>query len=126
MKVQHKGSHDVQLLDYETKGTANLVPTSTALTGTVNLGDIGAASTGASSSCLTSQKDNSKGRNSESTSDMFAKRPIQPVQSTVVSDSIGSIAKNKSQLTLLIERDRARSGEHNSDDEKGTRRRKPK
>lgn len=126
VKVQQKGSHDVQLLDYETKGTASLVPTLTAATGTVNLGDIGAAPTGTSSSCFTSLKGKSKGRNSEDTSviDMFAKRPIQPVQATAVPDSTGSLAQNKSQLTLLFERERAQSGKYKSDDEKGSRRKR--
>ncbi len=126
VKVQQKGLDAVQLLDHETKGTASLAPTLTAATGKVNLGDVGAAPTGTSSSGSTSQKDKGKGRDSEDTSktDMFAKRPVQPVQATAVPDSTGSFTQSKSQLTLLFERDRAGSAEHKSDGEKGSRRKR--
>jgi len=121
-KVQRKALDAVQLLDHETKGTASLAPTLTAATGQVNLGDVGGAPTGTSSSS-TSKNDKGKGRDPEdiSRADMFAKRQVQPVQLPVVPDSTGSLTRSKSQLTLLLERDRARSGEHKSDDEKSSR-----
>lgn len=125
-KVQQKGLDSVQLLDHETKGTASLAPTLTAATGHVNLGDVGAAVAGTQSSGSTSKKNKGKGRESEDIprDDMFAKRPVQPVQSAAVPDSTGSLTRSKSQLTLLLERDRARSGEPKSDDEKRSRRKR--
>jgi hypothetical protein len=70
--------------------------------------------------------DKGKGRGPEDTSeaDMFAKRSIQPVQAAAVPDSTGSLIRGKSQLTLLLERDQARSAERKSDDEKGSRRKR--
>jgi hypothetical protein len=125
-KVQQKALDAVQLLDHETKGTASLAPTLTAATGQVNLGDVGAAPTGAPRTASTSKKDKGKGRDPRDTSraDMFAKRTVQPVQATAVPDSTGSLTRSKSQLTLLLERDRARSEEHKSDDEKGSRKKR--
>jgi hypothetical protein len=124
--VQQKGLDAVQLLDRETKGTASLAPTLTAATGHVNLGDVGTAVAGSRSSGSTSRKNKGKGPESEDIprDGMFAKRPVQPVQSAAVPDSTGSLTRSKSQLTLLLERDRARSGEHKSDDEKRSRRKR--
>ncbi|KAE9365366.1 hypothetical protein N431DRAFT_354125 [Stipitochalara longipes BDJ] len=120
--VEQKSLSAVQLLDHETKGTASLAPTLTDATGQVNLGNVGIASSPNS----TSKKDKGKGRNTEDVpgSGMFAKRTIQPVPPVVVPDSTGSLTRSKSQLTLLLERDRARSGEHKSDDEKSNRRKR--
>jgi hypothetical protein len=118
VKVQQKGLDAVQLLDNETKGATSLAPTLTVATSKVNLGGVGAAPTGTSSS-----GDKGKGRDSEDAS-MFAKRPIQPVQAAAVPDSTGSLTRGKSQLTLLLEQDRARSAEHKPEDEKGSRRKR--
>lgn len=119
-EADQKALSSVQLLDHETKGTASLAPTLTDATGQVNLGDVGAAPTS------NSKKDKGKARNAEGVSDagMFAKRPVQPVLPAVVPDPTGSLTRSKSQLTLLLERDRARSGEHKSDDEKSSRRKR--
>lgn len=122
VEVQQKAWMPLQLLDHETKGAASLAPTLTAATGKINLGDVGAAPTSTSSAASTSKKDKGKERGPEDTSkaDMFTKRPIQPVQAAAVPDSTGSLIRGISQLTLLLERDRARSAERKSDDEKSS------
>ena len=120
--IEKKSLSAVQLLDHETKGAASLAPTLTDAAGQVNLGNVGVPSTSSSAS----KKDKGKERNTEdvSGSGMFAKRPVQPAHPEVVPDSTGSLMRSKSQLTLLLERDRARSGEHKSDDEKSNRRKR--
>jgi len=120
--MEQKPLSAVQLLDHETKGTASLAPTLTDATGQVNLGNVGTASASTSAS----KKEKGKGRDAQDVpgSGMFAKRPVQPVLPAVVPDSMGSLLRSKSQLTLLLERDRARSGEHKSDDEKSSRRKR--
>lgn len=125
-KVEHKPLSAVPLLDHETKGTVSLAPTLTDATGQVNLGDIGAAHAAAPTSSSAFKKDKGKGRDAddEPISGMFAKRPVQPVLPAEVPDSTGSLLRSKSQLTLLLERDRARIGERKSDDEKSSRRKR--
>jgi hypothetical protein len=125
-KVEQKALGAVQLLDHETKGMASLAPTLTDATGQVDLGNVGAAHTGTPTPGSGSKKDKGKGRDSEGVprADMFAKRPVQPVQAAAALDSTGSLTRSKSQLTLLLERDRARSEEHKSDDEKSNRRKR--
>jgi hypothetical protein len=50
---------------------------------------------------------------------MFAKRPIQPVPGVIPpAVTPSSLARSKSQLTLLLEKDRAKSGEHKLNDDK--------
>jgi hypothetical protein len=112
----------VQLLDHETKGKASLAPTLTDASGEVNLGDVGVA-TAAGTSKSAAKKDKGKGRDAEDSPNagMFAKRPIQPALPAEVPDSTGSLTRSKSQLTLLLERDKARNGEHKSENEKGNR-----
>jgi hypothetical protein len=125
-KADQKALSAVQLLDHETKGTASLAPTLADATGQVNLGNVGVASAAPPTAGSNSKKDKGKGRDAEEepSAGMFAKRPIQPVVLAEVPDSSGSLLRSKSQLTLLLERDRARSGEHKSDDEKSSRRKR--
>jgi hypothetical protein len=125
-KVEQKGLGAVQLLDHETKGTASLAPTLADATGQVDLGKVGATATNPPTPGSTSKKDKGKGRDPERipTAEMFAKRPVQPVKVAAVLDSTGSLTRSKSQLTLLLERDRARIGDHKSDDEKSHRKKR--
>lgn len=121
-KVDQKSLGAVQLLDHETKGRASLAPTLTDATGQVNLGDYGVA-IAAGTSKSAAKKDKGKGRDAEDspTAGMFAKKPIQPALPAEVPDSTGSLIRSKSQLTLLLERDKARNGEHKSENEKCNR-----
>jgi hypothetical protein len=125
-KVEQKGLGAVELLDHETKGTVSLAPTLTDATGQVNLGDIGVSHTAAPTSNSVSKNDKDKERDEEDipSARMFAKRPIQPALPPEIPDSTGSLLRSKSQLTLLLERDRSRSGEHRSDDEKSSRKKR--
>jgi hypothetical protein len=121
-EVDQKSLGAVQLLDHETKGKASLAPTLTDATGQVNLGNVGVA-TAAGTSKSAVKKDKGKGRDAEDSRNagMFAKRPIQPALPAKVPDSTGSLTRSKSQLTLLLERDKARNGEQKSENEKGNR-----
>jgi hypothetical protein len=127
-KLEHKTLSAVQLLDHETKGIASLAPTLTDATGHVNLGNVGAPHAGVTFSNSTSKKDKGKGTEGDAEDDpgsgMFAKRPVQPVLPAEAHASTGSLLRSKSQLTLLLERDKARSGEHKSDDENKSRRKR--
>jgi hypothetical protein len=125
-RVEQKGLGAVELLDHETKGTVSLAPTLTDATGQVNLGGIGVSHIAAKTSNSASKKDKGKERDAEGipSARMFAKRPIQPPLPPEVPDSTGFLLRSKSQLTLLLERDRSRSGEHRSDDEKNSRKKR--
>jgi hypothetical protein len=123
-KAEQRALGAVQLLDHETKGAASLAPTLADATGQVDLGNVGAAAAGTPSSNAKEAKGKERDSEGVPKTGMFAKRPIQPVLAAAVLDSTGSLTRSKSQLTLLLERDRARSGEHKSDDEKGNRKKR--
>lgn len=117
------GSHDqdlgaMRLLpQHDAKSTASAAPTLTDATGQLDLSDT--TSTSLSQVAVVKGKNKGKGRDPDEVqrTEMFAKRPVPPVSGTVPIAE-GSLARSKSQLTLLLERDRARSGEHKSRDEK--------
>jgi len=76
--------------------------------------DIGPANTGPSVSAISTDK----GKGKEKVDDMFAKRPIPslPTGPSALSASVPSaMARSKSQLSLLLEKDRVRSGEKEKD-----------
>lgn len=125
-EIDRKTLSAVRLLDHETKSTTSIASTLTDATGQVDLGDFSAVLTETPNPGSSSRQDKGKGRDPGdiSRAAMFAKRPVQPVQAAVVPDETGSLTRSKSQLTLLLERDRARSGEHKSDDEKRNRRKR--
>ena len=117
------GSHDqdlgaMRLLpQHDAKSTASAAPTLTDATGQLDLSDTTKISL--SQIAVVNGKNKGKGRNPDEVqrTEMFAKRPVPPVSGTAPIAE-GSLARSKSQLTLLLERDRARSGEHKSGDEK--------
>lgn len=104
---------------HEKKSTASLAPTLAAATGELNLGDNGLDQPPKTTA---GNKDKGKGKDREQyeRAEMFAKRPVQPIpgagQGAV--DTPSSLARSKSQLTLLLEKDRARTGEQKPKDER--------
>jgi hypothetical protein len=99
----------VGLLHHETKGNTSAAPTFTDASGQVNLGSLGhheSPITDAGSR----RADKGKGRDPEEVqrASMFAKRPVQPVQVAASPVATGPLSRSKSQLTLLLEKDRER------------------
>lgn len=104
-------------LPHDSKTAASLAPTLAAATGELGIGEDGSSR----SRRTTPNIGKGKGRDPDDlgTVDMFAKRPIQPVSGVpLAANTPGSLARSKSQLTLLLEKDRARSGEHKPNDDK--------
>jgi hypothetical protein len=101
-------------LSNDSKSAAILAPTFTAATGELDLGE-----NNVDYGPRTTQQNvgKGKGRNSE---DMFTKIPVQPAAgpSSVAATTPSSLARSKSQLTLLLEKDRARGGEHKPKEDK--------
>lgn len=87
-------------------------PTLTTAAGQVNLEGSGVGNSRPSSrQSHASSKDKGKGREG---SDLFTKRPVQPTGAADADEPVGSLARSKSQLTLLLEKDRARGSEKTS------------
>jgi hypothetical protein len=103
----------MRLLSHDVKSTASLAPTLTAATGQLNLGEEDLLELQQPVSDSSPVVDKGKGRDPEEVrhTDMFAKRPVPPVQVATGPDPSAPLSRSKSQLTLLLERDRARSDE---------------
>jgi hypothetical protein len=110
----------VRFLSNDIKSTASLASTLAAATGKLDLGDAAEGSQTYESAPTKAGK--GKGRDSEDKpSEIFAKRPIPPIAGSsiaAVPEHSGSLLRSKSQLTLLLEKDRTRSGEFKPKDEK--------
>ena len=112
--------HAMRLLhNHQNKSNVSLAPQLTTVSGEVDLGDIGTSGADSSSSGSPKKQDKGKGRDPDEIkrTKLFAKRAVQPVQTTH-HDSNGDLSRSKSQLTLMLERDRARSGEYKHDEER--------
>lgn len=102
-------------LSHGNKSATILAPTLTDATGEMELGGDATIEPTRATSRRTGK---GKGKDlDQHTTDLFAKIPVQPSTGAVV-DTPSSLARSKSQLTLLLEKDRARSGEHNPKDDK--------
>jgi len=107
-------SHGLLSQERNNKSSASLAPTLTAAVGQINMGDTpreGLQQTSRSASA--GRLDKGKGRDPEELqrTRMFAKRQVKsPTPASVPNDS-GMLSRSKSQLTLLLENDRARNGE---------------
>lgn len=123
-KADEEAMGALRLLDHETKGTASLAPTLTDVKGQVNLGNVGTMDSPTSGSFPRGDKGKGRDLDDARGTDLFAKRPVQPIQPPVIPDATGSLTRSKSQLTLLLERDRARSGDHNSEDDRRGRKKR--
>jgi hypothetical protein len=103
----------MRMLPHDVKSNASLAPTLAAATGQIDLGDKVLLEPQQSVSDHSPIVDKGKGRDPEEIrhTDMFAKRPVPPVQVATGPDPATPLSRSKSQLTLLLERDRARSDE---------------
>jgi hypothetical protein len=112
------GMGAMRMLPHEIKSTASLAPTLTAATGQIDLVEPQPISDRNSPTV-----DKGKGRDPEELhrTEMFAKRLVPPVQVAPSPDPSAPLSRSKSQLTLLLERDRARSSEveHNGEKNSG-------
>ena len=105
-----EGTGAMCVLPREAKSAASLAPTLAAATGQVGLTDVGLdAPLSASGQNSPAAIGKGKGRDPEEVSraKLFVRRPVQPVQPTPAPDTTGPLSRSKSQLTLLLERDRA-------------------
>ncbi|KAE8442605.1 hypothetical protein EG329_003028 [Mollisiaceae sp. DMI_Dod_QoI] len=102
----------IRLLQHEEKGTTSAAPTLADASGHVDLGSIGHSEGHSSEASASKRVDKGKGRDPDELQQttMFAKRPVQPVQAAATPDTSGPLSRSKSQLTLLLEKDRERSG----------------
>lgn len=102
-----------RLAQTRNKSAPSFAPTFVDASGQLELGD----------KSVVRKQDRGRGRDLNDYTprdDMFSKRSVQPITSTSVPDSSGSMSRSKSQLTLLLEKDRAKSID-NSSDKKGKR-----
>ena len=107
------GVHDQNMTGSRLKSAAVLAPTLTDATGQLDFGD----STIPLSQVLSAEgRNKGKGRDPD---DMFAKRPVPSASGNVATPTPGGpLTKSKSQLTLLLQKDRARTGEAKPSDGK--------
>lgn len=102
-------------LTYDAKGSANTAPTLADATGRLDFGD---NADKLLQGVMSAGMDKEKGRDPEE-AEMFRKRPVPQISEAATATlPEGSLAKSKSQLTLLLEKDRAGSAEHKIRDEK--------
>lgn len=132
-QTSHGSSAALNLLSQDSKSkstsTVGITPTLVAPSGQLALGAFGdCASDGlqmSSRSASMGRLDKGKGRDPEELrrTAMFAKRPIQPVQETATAslDTSSTLSRSKSQLTLLLEKDRKRGGNSNDKSSKSPR-----
>jgi hypothetical protein len=107
------GAHDQDMSGIRLKSAASLAPTLADATGELGLGDFATPLPR-----VTGAQDRKKGKGRDS-DDMFAKRPVPPVSGVAAAPTPeGALAKSKSQLTLLLQKDRGRSGEQKPADGK--------
>jgi hypothetical protein len=97
------------IMHQDRKGSSSLASTLTPVTGTMGAAVTDTAPSTAlelSPKKLTA-KEKGKGRaeGEYQPEDLFAKRPVQPVGIPAASVPVGSLARSKSQLTLLLEKD---------------------
>lgn len=106
---QKKDMEALRLLPGEAKSTVGLAPTLSPVTAEL-VEPTNSQFDGPAGEAL----DKGKGRDPEELkrAEIFAKRAVQPVAETAATPSgIGMLSKSRSQLTLLLEKDRARSEE---------------
>lgn len=114
----HLNSGVSRYLPHEHKSVASLAPTLTEVTGELNLGD---DESDVPRTVTPMHTGKGKGRDPEDvrSASMFAKRPVPSIPKAISAapNTSSTLARSKSQLTLLLERDRARSGEHNPNED---------
>ncbi|KUJ09854.1 uncharacterized protein LY89DRAFT_278679 [Mollisia scopiformis] len=114
-----EGPSAMGLLQHDAKGATSAAPTLTDASGHVNLGSVGHQQGRSLDSNVSRTAGKGKGRDPDEVqrNSMFAKRPVQPVQLPSSPDTSGPLSRSKSQLTLLLEKDRERGGGKKPDKE---------
>lgn len=98
----------LRMLPHNSKCPTSAAPTLTTANGQLDLKDPTVNKSGPNSvSTSSSIIDKGKGRGSDDTQRTFTKRPVQPI-AQAESEPTGSLSRSKSQLTLLLEKDRSR------------------
>jgi hypothetical protein len=97
----------MEIVQHDRKSSASLAPTLTPATGQLALGDAAIDMEPVPSTKRPTAKEKGKGRaeGEHQKEDIFTKRPVQPVGTPAASEPLGSLARSKSQLTLLLEKD---------------------
>lgn len=109
-KQHSESSTDPRILSHGGKGTTSLAPTFTSATGQLDLGDrIVDQPRSHSPSPSLASKAKGKGKEPEDSERAFTKRQVQATPA--VSDPEGSLSRSKSQLTLLLEKDRGKKAD---------------
>ncbi|CZR63837.1 uncharacterized protein PAC_13734 [Phialocephala subalpina] len=121
-----EGLGAIGFLQHEAKGTTSAAPTLTAASGQLNLGSVGKEESQASGAGRSTKVDKGKGKDPDELQRvaMFAKRPVPPVQVAASPDASGPLSRSKSQLTLLLEKDRERSSGKSSDKDQSPRKKR--
>jgi hypothetical protein len=118
-------SHGLLSQERNNKSSASLAPTLTAAVGQINMDDTPREALQQTfRSASAGRLDKGKGRDPEELqrTRMFAKRHIKPTTLASVPNDSGMLSRSKSQLTLLLENDRARSGESKPPNNQGANR----
>ncbi|KAL2062201.1 hypothetical protein VTL71DRAFT_6467 [Oculimacula yallundae] len=103
------GVDAMRLVQHDSKGTPSLAPTLTDATGQLELGEVSTSVSRSPSSFVASSKEiKGKGKAAADTEavDMFSKRPVTPANPAPVADTL---SRSKSQLTLLLKKDKEKS-----------------
>ncbi|TVY30169.1 hypothetical protein LHYA1_G001063 [Lachnellula hyalina] len=109
----------LRMLSHNSKTTTSAAPTLTTANGQLDLKDPTMDKSGPNSVSTSSPSiDKGKGRDPDDTRRSFTKRLVQPATQPK-SEPMGPLSRSKSQLTLLLEKDRSRgSGDQTSNDKK--------
>ena len=105
------GTHDTSMSGTRLKSAASLAPTLADATGQLNLSD-----SATPQPRVTGAEGRDKGKDRDP-GDLFAKRPVPSASGNQAAPTPdGPLAKSKSQLTFLLQKDRARTDEHKPTD----------
>lgn len=111
---KYGGEDSGGILSHRAKSATSLAPTLTTATGYLDL-ENSAVDNSSLASALPSPtpRDKGKGKSVDDSQrgDMFTKRQVQPTKSPV-SEPVELLSRSKSQLTLLLEKDRARASDN--------------
>ena len=116
----------MRLLPPEAKSTASLAPTLAGAAGQLEIGDIaGGRSSQTKSDVDIVKVGKGKGRDPDDLrgAEMFVKRSVQPASKAPVAKAASTtspLSRSKSQLALLLEKDRASSGQYTAEGVKKT------
>lgn len=115
--LEAEGMDAIRFTLHDSKGSPSLAPTLAAAAGHSTLGDE------PSGSKTTTKDVKGKGRAIEESkpTDMFAKRPVQPIKAARSSENL---SRSKSQLTMLLQKDSEKKDRNKHESEKEHKRKK--